>query len=129
MPIAVPHAQDFLDCVAREYEIAPPKATRRIPREGKKCRRRRRALPLGRSGVTRDALAHQLAHYLHWKIAKAGRGQPVHGAEFDRWLRVAETYVAESFGPGDGVIQAVIHFPKKKQGGVKWRRMLTRCSA
>lgn len=111
MPIAVPRAQDFLDYVAREYEIAPPMATRRIPQEGK-CRRRRRALPLGRNGTARDALAHQLAHYLHWKVAKAGRGRRTHGKEFDRWLRVAETYVAEFFGPGDGVIQSVIHFPK-----------------
>jgi len=74
------------------------------------------------AGVRRDDLAHELAHYFHkhfsfadgyrggyafargFRISK-GRGPlgRIHGEEWDRWRKLIGNYIAQEFGPGEGV--------------------------
>ena len=72
------------------------------------------------AGIRRDDLAHELGHYMHKHFAFCdgkGKAHPeglyatkgrgplgrIHGLEWERWRLLVANYIAQEFGPGEGV--------------------------
>jgi hypothetical protein len=118
MPLSRAQVQAFVCDIAENFGLPEPRVShRRLIR----CRFGARTLHLGRT-MLRGDLAHELAHYMHKHFAfsdgarlaaaiagapqaKKGRGSlgRIHGTEWDRWRKLIGNYIAQEFGPGEGV--------------------------
>jgi hypothetical protein len=107
--------EQFCGDIAELFSIRPPRISHR---RRVRCRWKAKTLHLGRK-ITRDELAHALAHYvqreLHWPhdpnalVVSHGseyvkRGRRLHGRRFRAWQRLIGNYIAQEFGEGEGVI-------------------------
>src|SRR5208282_5173107 len=118
MPLSRAQIGGFVCDLAENFGLPEPRIShrRRI-----RCRFGARTLHLGRATLRED-LAHELAHYFHkhfsfadgyrggyafargFRISK-GRGAlgRIHGEEWNRWRKLIGNYIAQEFGPGEGV--------------------------
>lgn len=102
MPLTLPQVESFALDLAELFTVPRPRISRR---RRIRCRWKRKTLHLGRK-ITRNNLAHELAHFLHGELrlkdGKCLRGT-VHGREFRAWERLVGNYIAQEFGEGEGV--------------------------
>jgi hypothetical protein len=113
VPLSRGQVENFIGHIAELFSVRPPRISRRLGR----CRWRQKTLHLGRT-ITRERLAHQLAHYvareLRWPHDPnainvyvgsefVGRGKRLHGSSFRSWERLIGNYIAQEFGEGEGV--------------------------
>lgn len=103
MPLARSQVETFCGDLAELFSVKIPQISRR---RRIRCRWRRKTLHLGRK-ITRNELAHELAHFFHAELklkdGKTLRGT-LHGREFAAWERLVGNYVSQEFGEGEGVI-------------------------
>jgi hypothetical protein len=105
--------EQFCGDIAELFSIRPPRISHR---RRVRCRWKAKTLHIGRK-ITRDELAHALAHYvqreLHWPHDPAAgapapgvprRSGRIHGPRFNAWQRLIGNYIAQEFGEGEGVI-------------------------
>jgi hypothetical protein len=113
MPLSRAQVETFVGEIAELFSIREPRISRRLGR----CRWRQKTLHLGRT-ITRERLAHQLAHYIAREFTWpkdpnsavvyvgsefAARGKRLHGRTFRAWERLVANYIAQEFGEGEGV--------------------------
>jgi hypothetical protein len=114
LPLTRPQVESFIRDLSELFSIRPPEISRR---RRIRCRWKKKTLHLGRK-ITRDGLAHELAHYVQRELAwphdpnalvvthgsvwtsRAGR---LHGPRFKAWERLVGNYIAQEFGEGEGV--------------------------
>ena len=102
MPLSRTQVEEFCIDLADLFSVHTPRFSHR---RQLRCRWTQKTLHLGRV-VTRDNLAHQLAHYLHGELKlKDGRQRrgTLHGRAFGRWRLLVGNYIAQEFGEGEGV--------------------------
>lgn len=80
MPLALSQVESFLLDLSELFTVRPPRVSRR---RRIRCRWKKKTLHVGRK-ITRNGLAHELAHFLH--------------AEF----KLRDGCTAASFEPGSG---------------------------
>ncbi len=102
MSLALSQVESFLFDLAELFTVRSPRVSRR---RRIRCRWKRKTLHVGRK-ITRDELAHELAHFLHAELklrdGRCLRGT-LHGREFRAWERLVGNYIAQEFGEGEGV--------------------------
>lgn len=102
MSLALSQVQSFAYDLAELFSVKTPRISRR---RRVRCRWKRKTLHLGRK-ITRDELAHELAHFFHAELKlKDGRclRGTLHGRTFRAWERLVGNYIAQEFGEGEGV--------------------------
>jgi hypothetical protein len=101
--LSVSQVEAFTGDLAEMFGVKQPRISRR---RRVRCRWRQKTLHLGRK-ISRQELAHQLAHFLQAEF-KLRDGlsfrSPMHGTAFRAWERLLGNYIAQEFGEGEGVI-------------------------
>jgi hypothetical protein len=102
MPLNRIQVETFCMDLAELFSVRTPRFSHR---RQIRCRWKKKTLHLGRT-VTRENLAHELAHYFHGELVfgdKRRRAGKLHGREFNRWRLLLGNYISQEFGEGEGV--------------------------
>lgn len=102
MPLNRVQVEQFCSDLAELFSLRTPRFSHR---RQIRCRWKKKTLHLGRT-VTRENLAHELAHYFHGELVfgdSRRRGGKLHGREFHRWRLLIGNYISQEFGEGEGV--------------------------
>jgi len=116
MSLSIAQVETFVTDLAELFSIRPPRISRR---RRIRCRWKNKTLHLGRK-ITRDELAHELAHYIQRELTwpheaasglvayrspemKRAKRLRLHGRRFDAWRRLIGNYISQEFGEGEGV--------------------------
>ena len=102
MPLNRVQVEQFCSDLAELFSVRTPRFSHR---RQIRCRWKKKTLHLGRV-VTRESLAHELAHYFHGELVFGDtrrRCGKLHGVEFHRWRLLLGNYISQEFGEGEGV--------------------------